>query len=95
MLILHDRLKLDPQKNHFPVTLHDPCNIVRLMGIVEPQRHILKKDLSPIQRDGAPRFGKLLLRWGERFCDHEIYELQGMEKKHLQPNEVEKDPGNL
>ena len=25
-------------RNDFPVTLHDPCNIVRLMGIVEPQR---------------------------------------------------------
>jgi len=42
-LVLHGRLKLDPQKNHFPVTLHDPCNVVRLMGIVEPQRKILKK----------------------------------------------------
>jgi len=42
-LIANDRLKLDPQKNNFPVTLHDPCNFVRLMGIVEPQRRILKK----------------------------------------------------
>ena len=46
-LILHDRLKLDPQKNSFPVTLHDPCNIVRLMGIVEPQRQISRKGSVP------------------------------------------------
>lgn len=37
------KLKLDPGKNNFPVTLHDPCNLVRLMGIVEPQRRIIKK----------------------------------------------------
>jgi Fe-S oxidoreductase len=35
-------LKLDPQRNNYPVTLHDPCNLVRLMGIVEPQRRILR-----------------------------------------------------
>jgi len=38
------------------------------MGIVEPQRHILKKDLPSVPRDGAPRFGKLLLRWGSGFA---------------------------
>ncbi len=25
------KLNLDPEKNDFPVTLHDPCNVVRLM----------------------------------------------------------------
>jgi len=52
-LILHDRLELDPQKNNFPVTLHDPCNVVRLMGIVEPQRRILKK-ICPQFREMEP-----------------------------------------
>jgi Fe-S oxidoreductase len=42
-LVCDGGLKLDPEKNKFPVTLHDPCNFVRLMGIVEPQRRILKK----------------------------------------------------
>ena len=36
-------IKFDPKRNDFPVTLHDPCNIVRLMGIVQPQREILKR----------------------------------------------------
>lgn len=36
------RIKLDPAKNQEPVTLHDPCNLVRLGGIVEEQRYILK-----------------------------------------------------
>ena len=36
------RLKYDPSRNDFPVTLHDPCNMVRLMGIVSPQREIMK-----------------------------------------------------
>ena len=37
------KLKLDSSRNDFPVTLHDPCNMVRLMGIVEPQRRILRQ----------------------------------------------------
>jgi Fe-S oxidoreductase len=42
-IVASGRLKLDPRRNDFPVTLHDPCNIVRLMGIVEPQREILRR----------------------------------------------------
>ena len=42
-LVCKDRIKLDPARNNFFVTLHDPCNVVRLMGIVEPQRQIVKK----------------------------------------------------
>lgn len=42
-IVLNDRIKLDPSRNDFPVTLHDPCNLVRLMGVVEPQREILRK----------------------------------------------------
>ncbi|WP_206812258.1 sulfate reduction electron transfer complex DsrMKJOP subunit DsrK [Paradesulfitobacterium ferrireducens] len=41
-MVRTNRLKLDPGKNNFPVTLHDPCNVVRQMGIVQPQRNILK-----------------------------------------------------
>jgi len=36
-------LKLDPVRNNFPITLHDPCNTVRLAGIVAPQRRIMKQ----------------------------------------------------
>ncbi|MHB1130879.1 MAG: (Fe-S)-binding protein [Chloroflexota bacterium] len=39
--------KLDPSRNNFPTTLHDPCNIVRLMGIVDPQRRIVKAVTPP------------------------------------------------
>ena len=42
-IVLGGRLALDPGRNDFPVTLHDPCNMVRLMGIVEPQREILRR----------------------------------------------------
>ncbi|HSB82631.1 MAG TPA: (Fe-S)-binding protein [Candidatus Methylomirabilis sp.] len=42
-IVMQDRLALDPRRNDFPVTLHDPCNLVRLMGVVEPQREILRK----------------------------------------------------
>ncbi|MCK5057217.1 MAG: (Fe-S)-binding protein [Candidatus Aminicenantes bacterium] len=36
------KIKLDPAKNQDLITLHDPCNLVRLGGIVEEQRYILK-----------------------------------------------------
>jgi Fe-S oxidoreductase len=45
-IVCNGKVKVDPKKNAFPVTLHDPCNIVRLMGIVEPQRRILRKVCS-------------------------------------------------
>ena len=42
-IIKSGRLKLDPSRNDdITVTLHDPCNLVRLMGIVKPQREIIK-----------------------------------------------------
>lgn len=37
------RLKVDPEKNADRVTLHDPCNLVRLGGVTEPQRRILQR----------------------------------------------------
>jgi len=36
------RIRLDPSKNKMPLTLHDPCNLVRLGGIVEEQRFLLR-----------------------------------------------------
>lgn len=41
-IVKSGRVKLDPNRNNFPVTMHDSCNIVRLMGIYKPQREILK-----------------------------------------------------
>jgi Fe-S oxidoreductase len=52
-VVASGRLNLDPSRNEFPVTLHDPCNIVRLMGIVQPQRRILKR-IAPGFREMAP-----------------------------------------
>lgn len=44
--IREGRIQLDPSRNPDPVTLHDPCNLVRLGGIVEEQRFILKHAVS-------------------------------------------------
>ncbi len=52
-LVETKRLKFDPEKNNFPVTLHDPCNFVRQMGIVQPQRNILKA-ICPQFREMTP-----------------------------------------
>ncbi|MFC1966019.1 (Fe-S)-binding protein [Chloroflexota bacterium] len=52
-IVFSGKLKLDPQRNNFPVTLHDPCNMVRSMGIVEPQRRILRA-ICPQFREMEP-----------------------------------------
>ncbi len=52
-IVSSGKLKLDPSRNDFPVTLHDPCNIVRLMGIVQPQRRVLRK-ITPRFREMTP-----------------------------------------
>ena len=59
-IIMSGRIKVDPQRNDFPVTLHDPCNLVRLMGIVEPQRRILRKI--------APRFREMHPHGVNNYC---------------------------
>jgi Fe-S oxidoreductase len=59
-LVTSGRLKLDPSRNDFPVTLHDPCNLVRLMGVVEPQRRILRKI--------APQFREMNPHGTENYC---------------------------
>ncbi|TKJ35340.1 hypothetical protein CEE39_01100 [bacterium (candidate division B38) B3_B38] len=40
------RIRVDPSANSAPVTLHDPCNLVRYGGVVEVQRHILRQAVS-------------------------------------------------
>ncbi len=52
-IVFSGKIKFDPSRNDFPVTLHDPCNMVRLMGIVEPQRRILRY-LCPQFREMTP-----------------------------------------
>jgi Fe-S oxidoreductase len=42
-IIQEGLIKLDPSRNDdITATMHDPCNLVRLMGIVQPQREIIK-----------------------------------------------------
>lgn len=52
-IVFSGRIKLDPSRNDFPVTLHDPCNLVRLMGVVEPQREIVRR-ICPRFREMEP-----------------------------------------
>ncbi|MDI6632437.1 MAG: (Fe-S)-binding protein [Thermoanaerobacteraceae bacterium] len=52
-IIRSGAIKFDPSRNNFPVTLHDPCNMVRAMGIVQPQRLALKA-IAPQFREMAP-----------------------------------------
>ena len=52
-IVFSGKIEFDPSMNDFPVTLHDPCNIVRAMGIVEPQREILRY-IAPKFREMTP-----------------------------------------
>jgi Fe-S oxidoreductase len=52
-IVASGKLKLDPMRNDFPITLHDPCNTVRLAGIVAPQRSILHR-IAPQFREMSP-----------------------------------------
>jgi Fe-S oxidoreductase len=52
-LVCNEKIMLDPSRNDFPVTLHDPCNITRSMGIIQPQRNILNK-ICPQFREMEP-----------------------------------------
>lgn len=40
------RIKLDNSRLTQPVTLHDPCNLVRLGGIIEDQRYVLRRAVA-------------------------------------------------
>lgn len=52
-IVMSGKIKFDLSRNSFPVTLHDPCNMVRLMGVVEPQREIVRM-LCPQFREMTP-----------------------------------------
>jgi len=52
-LILNEKVMIDPERNNFPVTMHDPCNMTRSMGIIEPQRRIIRK-ICPQFREMTP-----------------------------------------
>ncbi len=56
------KITFDPMRNDFPITLHDPCNYVRLMGIVQPQRKILEMITPP------GRFREMTPHGVDNFC---------------------------
>ena len=61
-IVKSGKIKFDPNKNDFPVTLHDPCNVVRIMGIVKPQRNVLNAIFPP------GRFREMTPHGVENYC---------------------------
>lgn len=53
-IVASGALRLDPARNDFPVTLHDSCNVVRLMGIVRPQREVIARVCAQPLREMTP-----------------------------------------
>jgi Fe-S oxidoreductase len=54
------RIQLDPARNTLPVTLHDPCNLVRHGGLCEAQRRVLRKSVTT--------FTEMIPNRAENFC---------------------------
>jgi len=52
-IVMNGKIKVNPERNNFPVTLHDPCNVTRSMGIIKPQRNVIKK-ICPQFREMTP-----------------------------------------
>ncbi len=52
-IVLNEKIMIDPERNDFPVTMHDPCNMARSMGIIQPQRRIMRK-IAPKFREMTP-----------------------------------------
>jgi len=59
-LLREGRIELEPARNPFPVTLHDPCNFVRSMGIVQPQREVI--------RAACPGFREMTPHGVDNYC---------------------------
>ena len=84
-----------PLKNNFPVTLHDPCNIVRAMGIVEPQRRILRK-IAPQFREMTPHgVDNYCCGGGSGFAIMSGYNFARMAQSGQFPQEIHADPERL
>ena len=56
-MVTSGKIKFNPEQNNFPVTMHDPCNMVRLMGILSPQQTILDAVLPPGKYYPMPNAG--------------------------------------
>ena len=94
-IVMSGRLKLDPSRNDFPVTLHDPCNMVRMMGIVEPQREILRA-ICPQFREMTPHgVEQLLLRRRLGLRHHVGIQLRRLAVFCRGKNETQTDSGCL
>lgn len=53
------KIKVNPEANRDPVTLHDPCNVARMGGIVEEPRSILQavcKDFREMNPHGVENY---------------------------------------
>jgi len=61
-IVKSGKIEFDKSRNSFPVTLHDPCNYVRLMGIVSPQREVIDE----IVPEG--RFREMAPNGVENYC---------------------------
>ncbi len=61
-IVRSGKIRFDPSRNDFPVTLHDPCNITRMMGIVAPQREVLRHVVP------AARFREMSPHGVDNYC---------------------------
>ncbi len=83
-LIMNEKIMIDPERNDFPVTMHDPCNITRSMGIIEPQRRVIRKI--------CPQFREMTPHGVHNYCCGGGSGLANMQSNNL-PNRRYTEPG--
>ena len=89
-------IRFDPSRNDFPITLHDSCNVVRLMGIVQPQREIVKAVCAQPVREMAPHgVHNYCCGGGSGFAIMDTLNFSQWRERRLGADEGEADPGHL
>ncbi len=91
-IVLSGKIKFDPARNDFPVTLHDPCNMVRSDGRGRAAAGDSARSLPAVSRDGAARREQLLLRRRQRIRHYERQQLSGLALSHLGTQEARANP---
>ena len=75
-LIRTNQLKLDPSKNPYPVTLHDPCNYVRACGLCDDMRVLMNASVADFREMTPNRQKNFCCGGGSAilFDDPEMYQ---------------------
>lgn len=82
------KIKVDPSKNPDPVTIHDPCNLVRWGGVIEPQRELLKRVCSDFREMTPNRLQNFCCGGGGGMLSMSEYGERRVKSGELKANQI-------